>query len=196
METDLNSVRELNKGLPPGTKKDIESRTSEIRTLLTSVEADLQGVNRHRYQFSMMCLEEFIEAISFVHYLETQTLITMDEAASAIPADILLTEHDYMFGIFDLFGELMRFATVTTAHSGKLAGQDGRSILADIHELSSCFEILPEVPTKQFKGKMESMRTSVGKVEKLGYGLIIRGRERPKGWVPDMKEDVDVTMDD
>lgn len=28
------------------------------------------------------------------------------------------------------------------------------------------------------------------KVEKLGYGFVVRGSERLKGWVLDMKDDV------
>ena len=187
----MTSVRELNQSLPNGTTKDITARMSEIKTLLTSIEPDLVGINRHRYAWPLACLEELVEALSFAHYLEHQTLITYAAAAAAVPANIELTEHDYMFGVFDLFGELMRFATVTTAHTGALPGADGgRSILVDIQELGSCFEILPEVPGKGYQGKMEAMRISVKKVERLGYGLAIRGGERPKGWVPDMKEDV------
>ncbi|KAK2033968.1 translin family protein [Colletotrichum zoysiae] len=177
--------------LPSFANKDIAARMEDIKKHLTAIESDIQGINRYRYAYSLRCLEELVEALSFVHYLRTQTLITREETAAAVPANVLITEHDYMYGLFDLFGEMMRFATVTTAQTGQLAGVEGRNILADIHELSSCFEILPEIPTKDFRGKIEVMRQSVRKVEKLGYGLAIRGTERPKGWVPDMKEDFD-----
>jgi predicted translin family RNA/ssDNA-binding protein len=106
-----------------------------------------------------------------------------------MPADIQLTENDYLYGIFDLFGEMMRFATVTTAQAGRLVGDHGRTILADMQELGFEHEMLPQVPTKDFRGKMAVMQASVKKVEKLGYGLAVRGSERPKGWVPDMKDD-------
>jgi hypothetical protein len=33
------------------------------------------------------------------------------------------------------------------------------------------------------------MNTCVEKVETAVYGMIVRGRERPKGWVPDLSED-------
>jgi predicted translin family RNA/ssDNA-binding protein len=184
-------VRELNTDLA-SSRKDIDSRMADIQAALTTIEPDLQGINRYRYAHSLRCLEELVEALSFTYYLEHQSLISIDAANQAIPASISLTSHDYLFGLFDLFGEMMRFATVTTAHTGQLAGSDspsGRTILADIHELSGQFEILPEIPTKDFRGKMEVMRASVRKVEKLGYGLAIRGTERPKGWVPDMKDD-------
>ncbi|KAF6796968.1 translin-associated protein x [Colletotrichum sojae] len=177
--------------LPNFAKKDIATRMEEIKGHLSAIEGDIQGVNRYRYAYSLRCLEELVEALSFSHYLKTQTLISMKDTAAAVPANVLITENDYMYGLFDLFGEMMRFATVTTAQTGQLAGEGERNILTDIHELSSCFEILPEIPTKDFRGKMEVMRTSVRKVERLGYGLAIRGTERPKGWVPDMKEDFD-----
>ncbi|TDZ34464.1 Translin-associated protein X [Colletotrichum spinosum] len=177
--------------LPNFAQKEISTRMEEIKNHLTAIEGDIQGVNRYRYAYSLRCLEELVEALSFSHYLRTQTLISLEDTTAAVPANVPLTENDYMYGLFDLFGEMMRFATVTTAQTGQLAGMEGRNILSDIHELSSCFEILPEIPTRDFRGKMEVMRQSVRKVEKLGYGLAIRGTERPKGWVPDMKEDFD-----
>lgn len=137
----------------------------------------------------MRCLEELVEALSFLHYLRHQTLITPDETQSAVPADVSLTPHDYLYGIFDLFGELMRFATVTTAQAGELLGDHGRTILGDMQELGCAYEMMHEIPTRDFRQKRDVMRQSVKKVEKLGYGLVVRGSERPKGWVPDMKDD-------
>ncbi|KID84713.1 translin-associated protein X [Metarhizium guizhouense ARSEF 977] len=185
-------VKHINQGLPPSTEKDMAARMAEITALLQSVSPDVQSINRHRYSWSLRCLEELVEALSFAHYLRHQKLITPQEAAASTPGDIALTPHDYMFGIFDLFGEMMRFATVTTAQHGEmLGGEDGRNILGDIQELGCAFEALREIPTRDYRNKMEAMRQSVSKVEKLGYGLAVRGSERPKGWVPDMKDDVE-----
>jgi len=183
---------------------------AEISRLLASVAADLQSVNRYRYAWQMRCLEELVEALSFAHYLRHQKLITPAEAQAAVPLPegtppLELTPGDYMYGIFDLFGELMRFATVQRAQvietpsnaAGATAGAEGaggeagkgeegkRTILRDIQELGCAFEILPAVPTKDFRSKMDAMRQSVRKVENLGYGLVVRGSERPSGWVPD-----------
>lgn len=187
-------VKQLNKDFPPHTQKDVDSRLEEISKLLSSVSPDLQSINRYRYQNSLRCLEELVEALSFAHYLRHQTLITPEETQAAVPADVLLSPHDYLFGIFDLFGELMRFATVTTAQTGKLQGDYGRNLLSDMQELGCSFELLREIPTKDYRSKMEVMRQSVKKVEKLGYGLVVRGSERPKGWLPDMKDDAAVDV--
>ncbi|KAK6450593.1 hypothetical protein FP744_10006843 [Trichoderma asperellum] len=182
-------VKQPNKDFPKGIQQDIDTRLGEISKLLSGITADVQSINRYRYGFSLRCLEELVEALSFAHYLRHQTLITLEETQAAVPADIMLTPHDYMYGLFDLFGELMRFATVTTAQTGELVGDYERNILSDIQELGCAFEMLPQVPTKDFRSKMEVMRQSINKVEKLGYGLVVRGSERPKGWVPDMKDD-------
>jgi predicted translin family RNA/ssDNA-binding protein len=189
-------VKQLNKDIPPNIQKDIDTRLAEISKLLVSIAPDLQSLNRHRYSGSLRCLEELIEALSFMHYLRNQTLITVDETQAAVPAEVAITHNDYMYGVFDLFGELMRFATVTTAQTGKLVGgreddsdEERRNILADIHELGCAYEMLPDMPGKDYRSKMTAMRQSIRKVEMLGYGIVVRGSERPKGWVPDMRED-------
>ncbi|UNI23192.1 hypothetical protein JDV02_009026 [Purpureocillium takamizusanense] len=212
----LQRVKTLNAEFPPHTQKDIDARRAEIARLLAPVVPDLQSLNRYRYAWQMRCLEELIEALSFEHYLRHQRLITPAEAAAAVPlaegaallSPLALTPGDYMYGVFDLFGELMRFATVqraqvihaptdsggATAAAAAAAGDDvqqgnKRTILRDIQELGCAFEMLPAVPTKDFRSKMDAMRQSVRKVENLGYGLVVRGSERPSGWVPDMKDE-------
>ena len=41
---------------------------------------------------------------------------------------------------------------------------------------------------KDFEGKLKVTRQSVEKVENGVYGVIVRGRERPPGWMPDVSE--------
>ena len=140
-----------------------------------------------------------MEAVSFQHYLETQSLISYEEAQRRLPVGIHLTEDDYILGLFDMVGELMRFAITTMATTGALprgvalASGKGRDILTDLRSLRTYFESLDTssggktgTPLKRdVEKKMEVMKTCVEKVETAMYGMIIRGRERPKGWVPD-----------
>ena len=140
--------------------------------------------------------------MSFQHYLENQVLITYAEAQSILPHGILLTEDDYILGLFDMVGELMRFAITTMATTGALPrgmifdGMLGRDVLTDLRGLRTCFESLDTMAAggntflkRDIDKKMEVMRTCVEKVENAMYGMIIRGRERPKGWVPDLDEE-------
>ncbi|KAL8821520.1 MAG: hypothetical protein Q9191_007289 [Dirinaria sp. TL-2023a] len=198
----LQRVRKLQHPLPPNVRKDIDPRYKEIFDRFTSILPDIQGLNAWRYQRQISGgIQEFIEALSFQHYLETQRLITLQEAQTKLPEGVQLTEDDYVLGLFDLVGELMRFAITNMATNGELPrgsakeGEDTeRDILADMRSLRTCFETLDTSrgnmdgsPLKRdIEKKMETMKTCVEKVEGAVYGMIIRGRERPKGWVPDM----------
>ncbi|KAL8998252.1 MAG: hypothetical protein Q9169_002656 [Polycauliona sp. 2 TL-2023] len=204
-------VRHLHQPIPPPIAKETTTRYDSIKTLFTTIAPDLQGLNAWRYQkqISGGC-QEYVEAISFHHYLETQTLITHAEAQALIPGGVELTADDYVLGLFDLTGELMRFAITNIATNGTLPrgsatvaaeGENenesaGRDILMDLRAIRTQFESLDtsfsgddfSYLKKDIRGKMEVMRQSVGKVEYAAYGMIIRGRERPKGWVPDLSE--------
>lgn len=143
-----------------------------------------------------------MEAVSFQHYLETQRLIPYADAQGKIPAGIMLTEDDYVLGLFDLVGELMRFAITGMAMGGALlrggggavgdgdgdGEAEGRDIVGDLRRMRAGFEGLDGAGRRAEK-KMEVMRTCVEKVEVAQYGMIVRGRERPDGWVMDAGEE-------
>lgn len=175
--------------------KEISSYQTRITELFTSVGPDLQDLNAWRYQSQISSgIQEYTEAVSFQHYLETQRLISCEEAQARIPGGIILTEDDYVLGLFDLVGELMRFAITSMATNGALPrgaakeGGEGRDILTDLRQLRASFEGL-DGAGRRAVGKMGVMRTCVEKVEGAVYGMIVRGRERPKGWVMDMGEE-------
>ncbi|MCJ1279051.1 hypothetical protein MMC21_006873 [Puttea exsequens] len=196
-------IRDLGESIQPKVAKENEPRQKQICDLFTSIAPDLQGINAWRYQRNISGgLQEYVEAMSFQHYLENQVLITYAEAQSILPHGILLTEDDYILGLFDMVGELMRFAITTMATTGALPrgmifdGMLGRDVLTDLRGLRTCFESLDTMAAggntflkRDIDKKMEVMRTCVEKVENAMYGMIIRGRERPKGWVPDLDEE-------
>ncbi|KAI9715254.1 MAG: hypothetical protein M1812_006065 [Candelaria pacifica] len=212
----LQRVRHLPSSLPSSVTSETSKHQSTIKTLFTSLTTDLQGIHSWRYQRQISPgIQEYMEAVSFAHYLQTQTLITHPSAARSIPGDIQLTEDDYILGLFDLVGELMRFAITAMATSGSLPGSSTpetnpntsninaedqstpsqRNILTDLRSLRTHFETLDTTSStaanstlgKDVEKKMEVMKTCVEKVENSVYGMIIRGRERPKGWIPDLR---------
>ncbi|KAI1077608.1 Translin [Whalleya microplaca] len=207
----LQRVRKLNQPLPARIKAENDERLKEIAELLVTIEGDVAGMRRWRYP--LICLEEFVEAVSFAHYVQHQSLITPQQAQEALPADIPLTPPDYVFGVFDLTGEMMRFATAVTALTGSMPASSGageeppRTILKDLQDVSSMLQICPTVGGKPgtYAKKLDIMIEQVSKVERLGYGVTVRGNERPKGWMPDLNEpthdgggggyDNDVSMD-
>ncbi|MCJ1438224.1 hypothetical protein MMC27_007611 [Xylographa pallens] len=204
----LQRAREVPAPLPSSIVGDITTRLANINELFSSIVPDLQGPNAWRYQRQVSSgVQEFVEAVSFQHYLTTQCLITLEDMQRLVPEGVQLMEDDYLLGLYDLVGELMRFAITGMATGGKLPGGGSRSdelqsggdiealkgarkrdVVQDLRELRMRFEGMDTRGGslgRDVEKKMEVMRTCVEKVENAAYGMIIRGRERPKGWVPE-----------
>jgi predicted translin family RNA/ssDNA-binding protein len=169
-----------------------------ITTLLDSIVPDLQGMNTHRYRQNITGgIQEYMEAVTFQFYLEHQRVMTFEEAASTLPQGLLLTYDDYVLGLFDMTGELMRFAITYMATNGRLPSSPSlpdnstsSSILTDMQTLRSELEKIGISNgrgglAKDFEQKLKVTRQSVEKVENGVYQMIVRGKERPKGWRPD-----------
>lgn len=127
MCTDVVRVRAVGQNLPPFVTKNNAQYWETIEKQYKSIAADLQGLNAHRYSHNITGgNQEFMEALSFQYYLETQSLISYDEATSRIAAmsgegvAVPLTPEDYILGICDMTGELMRFSVTSMATHGKL----------------------------------------------------------------------------
>ena len=189
-------ARELGKPIHASISKTMTPMYTTIRDLLQTIVTDLQGINAFRYRNNITGgIQEYMEAVTFQHYLETQQIMTFDEAASQLPDGIMLTYEDYALGLFDTTGELMRFAITYIATNGRLPTKSGQadtstsSILTDMQDLRAALEgvnpgkVYPLA--KDFESKLKVTRQSVEKVENGVYQMIVRGKERPKGWRPD-----------
>lgn len=194
-EPDCGRVRELGRPIHPSISKQTEPIYASINALMETIVPDLQDLNANRYHYNISGgIQEYIEAVLFQHYLETQCLLSYEDAASRLPTGLALTYEDYLLGIFDMTGELMRFAITYMATNGKLPRSDrsndaNTSILADMQILQSQLEVLDAsgiYSLKEFDSKLRVTRQSVEKVENGVYSMLVRGKERPKGWRPDL----------
>jgi predicted translin family RNA/ssDNA-binding protein len=168
--------------------KQTDPMYKTIRERFESVVPDLQGLNAERYQRNISGgVQEYMEAIMFEHYLVHQSLISYQQAAASLPNGILLTHQDYLLGIFDMTGELMRFCITYMATNGKQPGGDkpDTSALADMRALRAGLESINPAAIKEFYKKLQVTQQSVTKVESSVYSMVVRGEERPKGWRPD-----------
>ncbi|KAL4816075.1 Translin [Aspergillus spinulosporus] len=208
----LQRVRTAGAPLPPSILKDVQPRFNQINDLFLSAVPETQGLNNYRYLRNLSGgIQEFIESLSFKHYLETQTLITREQVTSHLPPEILVTEEDYVMGLFDLTGELMRFAvTSLSAGSHTEDGENGdglprlppaqAGVVRDLREIRAEFEgvTIPRRHDYQIMRdwgkKAEIMCSSVEKVERAAYGILVRGSERPKGWKPDLSGPVEMDV--
>ena len=128
------------------------------------------------------------------HYLRTGKLISREDSEAGILGGIPLTPDDYALGLFDLTGEMMRFAITAIATTGTLAAPKSatcsHTILTHLRDLRTAFEALDVTSCgnqglgRDFEKKMDVMRQSVEKVEKAACELAIKRQDKPKGWVP------------
>ncbi|ERF76573.1 hypothetical protein EPUS_05846 [Endocarpon pusillum Z07020] len=192
----LQRIRNLGEKIPtPIIKsKEYSQHTSTIHERFVSVAPDLKGINAYRYQRQISPgIQEFMEAVLFRHYLETQSILSPSEAAKLISENILLPEDDYVLGLFDMTGELMKYAITQMATNGELPASrtgGGGNILTGLQDLRTNLEALDVSGSygvgRNIEQKMSTTRTSVEKVENAVYSMTVRGKERPKGWNPGM----------
>ncbi|KAH0838515.1 Translin [Lanmaoa asiatica] len=88
----------------------------EVRDIYATIKQEVQGDSFWRHHHSVSPgLQEYIEALSFTHYLGHGTLVTLSQVQAALSDDhgvpyFPLPKEDYLLGLADLTGELMRFA--------------------------------------------------------------------------------------
>lgn len=247
--------------MKPGIQKEIDSYFDIIRARYNEVAPDLQGLDAARYASTITHgNQEFVEAISFLHYIETQTLITHQEAnarlrqffqpvakkgdpsseskpkegttGTAAPVEasssetgadpmetdtgegdanpdvpiVELSFDDYILGLFDLGGEVMRLAITTlgsadseplslkpsdpsTGESTGSATPSKRTILDDIRLFRRMMEDVNFSRSSvgyHASKKMPVLQACVDKVEKALYGVAVRGAEMPPDRLKDM----------
>lgn len=120
----------------------------------------------------------------------------------------VVSEEDYLLGLFDFTGEVMRFAVTSlgipvpssqSEDGGQGQGQERMlptsqaEIVVDLRAMRASLEML-SVPRRHSHAmirdmgkKVEVMQNSVEKVERAAYGILVRGSERPAGWMPDLQ---------
>ncbi|KAI9208080.1 Translin family-domain-containing protein [Polychytrium aggregatum] len=157
------------------------AKKAEIVQLFRQVSRDLKGQDyyRHRRSIGPGC-EEYIEAISFLHFLQNGTIVTksgLDTDFSEADGTLFFsfTYEEYVLGLADLSGELMRYAINIVA---KGQSDKAQEICDLLRSLKTEYEIidLPEA-TK----KVEVMAASLDKVENACYRVKVRGTEFPQG---------------
>ncbi|KAF2741545.1 translin associated factor X [Polyplosphaeria fusca] len=122
------------KSLSPKDEKAKNQHYEAIANQYKSIKSDLEALNTFRYANNITGgNQEFVEAISFEHYLRTQLLITYADASARISkmgdagGFAELSPEDYMLGILDLTGELMKYAIGGIARDHKLpAGEPSK----------------------------------------------------------------------
>lgn len=117
-----------------------------------------------------MASEELVEAVSFQHWLEKSTIITMEELKEFFKSrsiEVFLHQQDYVSGLFDLTGELMRYGTLNRHR--------GLDIVALLREFEN--QVFALRGDHSLAKKIEVFEQSMQKLERTLYVASLRSSE-------------------
>lgn len=148
-------------------------------------ELDSDAHVRFRRAFSPG-IQEYIEARTFLSFISSRTLLTPKDIEAEFGAACRAEDHglnvplepsDYVLGVADLTGELMRCAVAAAGRSDGPALHKIWEFLKGVEEGLKCFEKGRNAIGRDFPMKMKVLKTSVDKVEKSRYDIAVRRAE-------------------
>ncbi|XP_008243883.1 PREDICTED: translin-associated protein X [Prunus mume] len=162
-------------------EKDLATVTDQY---ISRLVRELQGTDfwklRRAYSPGV---QEYVEAATFCKFCRTGTLLNLDEMnATLLPLSdpslepLQINVLDYLLGLADLTGELMRLA-IGRISDGEL--DFAKKICEFVREIYR--ELTLVVPfmddSHDMKSKMDTMLQSVMKIENACFGVHVRGSE-------------------
>lgn len=159
-----------------------EKKLNHIRTtLLSEIHKEVPTPDEFWLHLRSISpgIQEYLEAVSYVHFLKTKGLITYQEALlwfsddSKIPF-FPLPYDEFLLGISDVTGELMRLAITSIARGG---GRERASAICDfVRRCSADFEqFTPDV--RELSKKQAVTKQSIRKIEEANYAVHLRRAE-------------------
>ncbi|KAK9239770.1 Translin [Lipomyces kononenkoae] len=180
--------------LPPKIASDISGLERKIEEAFRAVKDDLQGPGAWRYHRQMSgAIQECIEALLFRGYLMDGWILSHAQVQKLIGHEFLVTDSDYILGLLDTTGELMRFAITNLYDAATSRVLQVSPVSRRICQLLRSLRIklsglqvsgTSQSTSAEFMKKMNTLYSSVDKVEKAVYSLVVRGSELPEGWTP------------
>nr|CAD1829035.1 unnamed protein product [Ananas comosus var. bracteatus] len=145
---------------------------------------ELQGTDfwklRRAYTFAV---QEYVEAATFCRFCKTGTLLNLAEINASLLAlsdkdvePLQINVLDYLLGVADLTGELMRLAIGRISDGEVEYAEQICKFVRDIYRELTLLEPLMD-DNIEMKKKMETMLQSVVKIENACFGVHVRGSE-------------------
>ncbi|KAK8963549.1 hypothetical protein KSP40_PGU002581 [Platanthera guangdongensis] len=162
-------------------EKDLAATTEQYMSRLVK---ELQGTDfwklRRAYSFGV---QEYVEAATFCRFCRKGSLLGLNEINSTLAPlsdqndePLQINALDYLLGLADLTGELMRLAIGRISDGEVDYAQRIRRFVQDIYrELTLLAPMMDD--NAEMKKKMETMLQSVMKIENACYSVHVRGSE-------------------
>ncbi|KAK2086049.1 hypothetical protein P7K49_035474 [Saguinus oedipus] len=155
-------------------------------------------------------LQEYVEAVSFQHFIKTRSLINMEEINKQLifttedsgkenkthygPSSdaqdkqfgtwrLKVTPVDYLLGVADLTGELMRMCINSVGNGDIDTPFEVSQFLRQVYD---GFSFIGNTGPYEVSKKLYTLKQSLAKVENACYALKVRGSEIPKHMLADV----------
>ncbi|CAN9499979.1 unnamed protein product [Ophioblennius macclurei] len=185
---------------------EAEVKLDAVRQKIGQIAEALRGEDLYQFHRAFTAgIQEYVEAVSFLHYIRHRSLISLEEinarlvfmrtesehpedSSEAPPAGAqVVTFHvtpaDYLLGVADLTGELMRMCISSVGNGDIDTPFQLSQFLRQIHD---GFSYIGNTGPYEVSKKLHTLRQSLAKVEDACYTLRVRGSEIPKHMLADV----------
>ncbi|XP_054456441.1 translin-associated protein X [Anoplopoma fimbria] len=185
--------------------KEADGKLDAVRQKIGQIAEELRGEDIFQFHRAFTAgIQEYVEAVSFLHYIRHRSLISLEEinarlvfireekvdpkdSDEALPGGQVLTfqvtPSDYLLGVADLTGELMRMCISSVGNGDIDTPFQLSQFLRQIHD---GFSYIGNTGPYEVSKKLHTLRQSLGKVEDACYALRVRGSEIPKHMLADV----------
>ncbi|XP_056464952.1 translin-associated protein X [Gadus chalcogrammus] len=200
--------------------KESDVKLDLVRRKIAQIAEELKGEDIYQFHRAFTAgIQEYVEAVSFQHYIRHRTLISLEEinamllftkaqstdakepaeedappptvtAVSAPPFQVIPS--DYLLGVADLTGELMRMCIGSVGNGDIDTPFQLSQFLRQVHD---GFSYIGNSGPYEVSKKLHTLRQSLAKVEDACYALRVRGSEIPKHMLADVFASRDAMMD-
>ncbi|KAL0983656.1 hypothetical protein UPYG_G00130860 [Umbra pygmaea] len=185
---------------------EAEVKLDGVRQKIGLISEELRGEDLYQFHRAFTPgIQEYVEAVSFHHFIRQRTLISLEEINAKLvfmkdcdaevtlddqqpigPPQVLtfqVTPTDYLLGVADLTGELMRMCISSVGNGDIDTPFQVSMFLRQIHD---GFSYIGNTGPYEVSKKLHTLRQSLAKVEDACYTLKVRGSEIPKHMLADV----------
>ncbi|XP_037989587.1 translin-associated protein X isoform X2 [Motacilla alba alba] len=184
-----------------------EVKLDAVRQKIKQVAQELIGEDMYQFHRAISPgLQEYVEAVSFQYFIKTRSLISVEEINKQLiftaedreettnmtsnshdkqprTWSLKVTPVDYLLGVADLTGELMRLCISSVGNGDIDTPFELSQFLRQIYD---GFTFIGNTGPYEVSKKLYTLKQSLAKVENACYTLKVRGSEIPKHMLADV----------
>ncbi|KAK6488816.1 translin-associated protein X [Huso huso] len=185
-----------------------EDKLDGVKLKIKLIALELIGEDLYQYHRAFTPgIQEYVEAVSFQHFIKERSLISLEQINKDLifiedkkneepeglssdsqdekdkPVCFQVTPTDYLLGVADLTGELMRLCISSVGNGDIDTPFELSQFLRQVYD---GFSYIGNTGPYEVSKKLYTLKQSLGKVEDACYALKVRGSEIPKHMLADV----------